>query len=252
MTDRHNLVQVADLGMSVPLPASAHTLFVAPSGAVQAQIVAYATLLSELNPILTNLAADTHSLDSRTAMRVPSIPTTSATAPVRFARAVHRLRLTRSMPVLNAAPAYFDGGLWPLSNAGYFAFMSSRNNEFGTVSQKGMVVVAQDWQLALAIAGGTIGGLLLLTFIILVSIRGHAEAHPDGRLSRTALAVRPSEDCCSLQLTTWNSAHWCDLDDQRMRSSTTSLSLCRKASPRFRRAMMFPTYGSLFVCPSVG
>jgi len=43
---------------------------------------------------------------------------------------------------LNAAPAYFDGGLVPMINPGWYAFMSTRNNDFSTQSQKAIIMVS--------------------------------------------------------------------------------------------------------------
>eukprot|EP00967_Tisochrysis_lutea_P104928 scaffold159592_cov32-Tisochrysis_lutea.AAC.2 len=72
---------------------------------------------------------------------------------------------TSNCRVLNAAPAYFDGGLVRLTRPGRFAFMSTRNHAFGSRPQKGLIIV-QGWLLAWIIAFSA-GGLMLLIVIIL-------------------------------------------------------------------------------------
>lgn len=45
------------------------------------------------------------------------------------------------LQVLNAAPAYFDGGLIELRRQGTMHFMSTRNNAFSNRSQKMTIIV---------------------------------------------------------------------------------------------------------------
>lgn len=69
---------------------------------------------------------------------------------------------------LNAASAYFNGGLIQLNNTGTFYYMSTRNNNFSNRSQKGTMIVLpllEAWVIALIVigcvffaAGGSIGG----------------------------------------------------------------------------------------------
>ena len=68
--------------------------------------------------------------------------------------------------VLNAAPAYFDGGLIRLDRPGVYAFISTRNNAFGVQTQKGLLIV-QAWKLSFII-GGSIGGFVLIVLIVLL------------------------------------------------------------------------------------
>jgi len=42
---------------------------------------------------------------------------------------------------LNAAPAYFDGGLIRMNLTGTFYYMSSRNNNFSNRTQKGQIII---------------------------------------------------------------------------------------------------------------
>jgi len=42
---------------------------------------------------------------------------------------------------LNAASAYFDGGLVQMNRPGWYAYMSTRNNDFSTQTQKGLIFV---------------------------------------------------------------------------------------------------------------
>ena len=60
---------------------------------------------------------------------------------------------------LNAAPAYFDGGLVPLTKQGTFYVFSTRNTDFTNRSQKAKIVVKTNPYL---IAAGVIGGLAAL------------------------------------------------------------------------------------------
>ena len=57
------------------------------------------------------------------------------------AKAHATLRSPDGGPLLNEAPAYFDGGLLLMTKRGTFHYASTRNNNFSNRSQKGTIVV---------------------------------------------------------------------------------------------------------------
>jgi len=70
--------------------------------------------------------------------------------------------------LLNAAPAYFDGGLVRMDKPGQFPFISTRNNAFGFGSQKGVIVV-KAWRM-LFIVGGSAALVVLIVFAVLITL----------------------------------------------------------------------------------
>ena len=87
---------------------------------------------------------------------------------------------------INAAPAYFDGGLVQMNRPGTFHFISTRNNDFSNRSQKATLVV-RGWRLTLVVAVGVVLAVACLSGVCL--LRRHARHHPDGRLARSRLGA---------------------------------------------------------------
>jgi len=83
---------------------------------------------------------------------------------------------------LNAARAYFDGGLVRLNSTGTFAYMSTRNNNFSNRGQKGLLNVdplLPAWAIGMVVTGsvlfvgsGGIAGAML-----------YAKSHPHSQVA---------------------------------------------------------------------
>jgi hypothetical protein len=61
--------------------------------------------------------------------------------------------------VLNAAPAYFDGGLVKMKDTGSFYFMSTRNHDFSNRDQKGTIIIdplLPTWAVAVVVVGSAL------------------------------------------------------------------------------------------------
>jgi len=89
----------------------------------------------------------------------------------------------RNCMKLNAADAYFDGGLHQLDHQGTFFYMSSRNNNFSNRSHKATIDVMpilETW----AIAVVAIGGVLFVAAIVSGFALVHARANPDSSAAR--------------------------------------------------------------------
>jgi len=92
--------------------------------------------------------------------------------------------------VLNAASAYFDGGLVALAAPGEFWYVNTRNNVPGRATQKGVIRVASvDWMLALIFTGAAVAGALLLTLAGFVLLRFCAQTRPLSAFAQTRFAV---------------------------------------------------------------
>jgi hypothetical protein len=78
---------------------------------------------------------------------------------------------------LNAAPAYFDGGLVQMNSTGTFYYMSTRNNNFSNRDQKGSILVEAvlpTW----AIIVVAIGGALFVGSLGTAGAMFYARSHP--------------------------------------------------------------------------
>ena len=80
---------------------------------------------------------------------------------------------------LNAAPAYFDGGLVQMNKIGTFHFMSTRNNNFSNRAQKGSITIRPNLLImaaslvGISLLAAGVGGFLWFRF---VSLPAHAAA----------------------------------------------------------------------------
>jgi len=93
---------------------------------------------------------------------------------------------TQNCMKLNAAPAYFNGGLVAMNKTGTFYYMSSRNNNFSNRGQKGQIDIVPllpVWAIVIVVLGsvafissGVVAGLVL-----------YARSHPHSRIA-TALS----------------------------------------------------------------
>jgi len=84
---------------------------------------------------------------------------------------------------LNAADAYFDGGLIRVNTTGVFNYASSRNNNFSNRSQKGVVTVLpilSPWAIAVCV----IGGVLLIGGIVTAALVVHGKRNPNFSLNK--------------------------------------------------------------------
>jgi hypothetical protein len=89
----------------------------------------------------------------------------------------------RNCMKLNAAPAYFDGGLVQLNRVGDFFYMSSRNNNPSNRSHKGSIAVLpviSTWA-AVIIA---IGAVLLIAAMVAACLVVHGRSNPDSSVNR--------------------------------------------------------------------
>jgi len=83
---------------------------------------------------------------------------------------------------LNAAPAYFDGGLVRMNKTGTFFYMSTRNNNFTNRSQKAVLIVNNvlpPWAIALVVVGAVL-------FVGALGVAGgmfYAKSHPHSRVA---------------------------------------------------------------------
>jgi len=78
---------------------------------------------------------------------------------------------------LNAAPAYFDGGLVQMNHTGQFYYMSTRNNNFSNRDQKGSILVEAvlpTW----AIVVVAVGGALFVASLGTAGAMFYARSHP--------------------------------------------------------------------------
>jgi len=78
---------------------------------------------------------------------------------------------------LNAAPAYFDGGLVQMNHTGLFYYMSTRNHNFSNRDQKGSILVEAvlpTW----AIAVVAVGGALFVGSLGTAGAMFYARSHP--------------------------------------------------------------------------
>jgi len=92
---------------------------------------------------------------------------------------------TSNCKLLNAASAYFDGGLIKLDRPGYYPYMSTRNNAFGSHSHKAVIIV-KAWKL-LFIIGGSVAGLVILIVAVLVA-RWRIAVNADWGIPESSLA----------------------------------------------------------------
>eukprot|EP01117_Protostelium_nocturnum_P015521 TRINITY_DN602_c0_g1_i1.p1 TRINITY_DN602_c0_g1~~TRINITY_DN602_c0_g1_i1.p1 ORF type:complete len:607 (-),score=183.22 TRINITY_DN602_c0_g1_i1:50-1870(-) len=83
---------------------------------------------------------------------------------------------------LNAAPAYFDGGLFLQNSTGVKYFMSTRNNNFSNRDQKGVITVSNflpTWGIAVVVVGSVF-------FAASAAVAGgvfYAKLHPTSQLA---------------------------------------------------------------------
>jgi len=91
---------------------------------------------------------------------------------------------TRNCGKLNAAPAYFDGGLVKMNSTDTFYYMSTRNNNFSNRGQKAVLTVKSvlpDW----AIAVVAIGGVLFAGSLGVAGAMFYAKSHPHSGIATT-------------------------------------------------------------------
>jgi hypothetical protein len=145
-TDRSNMVQVATFGDSLPASDSwissntplfeSKDLRTYMSMLGQTNCLSYSELLTKNNNNQNNVETD-----------------------------------VQNCMKLNAAPAYFDGGLVKMNQTGTFYYMSSRNNNFSNRGQKGeidIVPLLPTWAIVIVVLGsvafigsGVVAGLVL-------------------------------------------------------------------------------------------
>ncbi|EOD16966.1 hypothetical protein EMIHUDRAFT_459074 [Emiliania huxleyi CCMP1516] len=168
-TDRSNLVEVASLGDSRPArQAFASGEPAVASMFVERQAVAWWTHRSD---------EETEWNYSMAGARTPSLICDDET---------NNENDVRGCKHINAAPAYFDGGLVQMNRPGTFHYISTRNNDFSNRSQKATLVV-RGWRLTLVVAVGVVLAVACLSGVCL--LRRHARHHPDGRLARSRLGA---------------------------------------------------------------
>jgi len=83
---------------------------------------------------------------------------------------------------LNAAPAYFDGGLVRMNKTGTFFYMSTRNHNFTNRNQQAVIIVEAvlpPWAIALV----CIGGALFLLSLATAGMMFYAKSHPHSRVA---------------------------------------------------------------------
>lgn len=167
MTDRSNIVQIADNNDNTPVVLTKNTLLTNEDGSANGALIDRFALLGQ-----TGCDPDEENQDA-----------------------------VDNCKVLNNAPAYFNGGIHRANTIGTHHFMSTRNNQFSNRSQKGTIVVHSDahavavggrpaeaapdssLDVGLGVAGGVlvlVGGLALAAFLLLRQ-RGSAdeEAYPE-------------------------------------------------------------------------
>jgi len=112
-TDRNNMVQVEDLGASMPLPFGEANFFEdadtreGMAHVDQKDCLSYEELMTKNNNNQNNVEDDTQNC----------------------------------MKLNGAEEGYFNGGLLKMNNTGEYYFMSTRNNNFSNRGQKGTIVV---------------------------------------------------------------------------------------------------------------
>jgi hypothetical protein len=97
--------------------------------------------------------------------------------------------------LLNAAPAYFDGGLVRMVKPGRFPFLCTRNNAFGYRSQKGVIVV-KAWRVLYIVGGSVALAVLLISAVLIARWRIAVNADWGRPESCLARAFMHSTDCC--------------------------------------------------------
>jgi hypothetical protein len=151
-TDRSNVVQIANFGDSVPASddwlSKNPKLFqekdtrVLMSYLGQTGCKSYAELLAENNNNQNNVETD-----------------------------------TENCMKLNAAPAYFDGGLTQIGKTGVYHFMSTRNNNFSNRGQKASINIMSllpSWAIAVVV----VGAFVFLTSGLIAGLVIYARTHP--------------------------------------------------------------------------
>jgi hypothetical protein len=85
---------------------------------------------------------------------------------------------------LNAAPAYFDGGLIRVNLTGEFHYMSSRNNNFSNRGQKGTIIVNRllpIWAIVIVV----FGSFVFLSACAVGAMMLYARSHPHSGIAST-------------------------------------------------------------------
>jgi len=139
-TDRSNLVQLLDRLENVPSALEEHTLFFDGSGA------------NEGDRDRLRLFSYLNQEDSRVSCNAEDVSENSV----------------QNCKQLNAASAYFDGGLIQMDNRGVHHVMSTRNNEFATVTQKATITVTREewewWEIFVITLTSLLAVMLLIYF----------------------------------------------------------------------------------------
>mmetsp|Transcript_67544 Transcript_67544/g.213827 ORF Transcript_67544/g.213827 Transcript_67544/m.213827 type:complete len:1266 (-) Transcript_67544:254-4051(-) len=161
MTDRSNLVQMANghIDANYPMLAEDHTLFLNSNGKPDEGAIAAMAFLNQ-GPVCDPAEENTNDLTN--------------------------------CALLNAAPAYFDGGVRRLRHVGHHYIASTRNNNFSNRSQKASIIVLPKSNLARIILGSLAGavGLAMVSTGAAVAAANAAAAAPAGKLA-TALRKVP-------------------------------------------------------------
>jgi len=90
----------------------------------------------------------------------------------------------RNCGKLNAAPAYFDGGLVRMNHTSAFYYMSTRNNNFSNRGQKALLTVKAvlpTWAIAIV----AIGGVLFAGSLGVAGAMFYAKSHPHSGIATT-------------------------------------------------------------------
>eukprot|EP01112_Ceratiomyxa_fruticulosa_P014502 TRINITY_DN4157_c0_g1_i4.p1 TRINITY_DN4157_c0_g1~~TRINITY_DN4157_c0_g1_i4.p1 ORF type:complete len:1284 (+),score=241.55 TRINITY_DN4157_c0_g1_i4:155-4006(+) len=149
MTDRSNLVEVADLNLNFPLKYEQTSLF----GGNKDTIAKFA--------FLGQTGCDVDSTDNDA---------------------------DDNCKLLNAASAYFDGGLLKIDSPGTHHYLSTRNHQYSNRSQKGTLIVI-DTSLTPGEIGAIVVGVVLgvgcASAIGLYALARHAKLNPDGKLAKS-------------------------------------------------------------------
>jgi len=156
-TDRHNIVQVSNLNLMVPATdswiASNTPLF---------QSTSLRQYMSYLGQTGCLTFAQLMSKNANNENNVETDP--------------------QNCMKLNAAPAYFDGGLVHMNATGNFYYMSSRNNNFSNRTQRGeidIVPLLPTWAIVLVVFGAA-------AFIASGGVAGavlYARSHPHSKIA---------------------------------------------------------------------
>jgi hypothetical protein len=148
-TDRSNLVQVASASETVPLPIDEHTLLFNAADGIMSTDRQLVESFAYLRQDLTNCDPEANNDNDLS-----------------------------NCHQLNAASAYFNGGLVEMRTVGEHHIVSTRNSDFSNRSQKAVITVSMRLWMWYAILALLTGVLALLAMISYVAIAVYALKHP--------------------------------------------------------------------------